>query len=60
MKRKIALLLAVLMLATTITACGNKTGNEKANANAGKAESGEAKKKIALVTRPCRNSSICT
>lgn len=52
MKRKIALLLAVLMLATTITACGNKTGNEKANANAGKAESGEAKKKIALVTDP--------
>lgn len=52
MKRKIALLLAVLMLATTITACGNKTGNEKANANAGKAELGEAKKKIALVTDP--------
>lgn len=52
MKRKIALLLAVLMLATTITACGSKTGNEKANANAGKAESGEAKKKIALVTDP--------
>lgn len=52
MKRKIALLLAALMLATTITACGNKTGNEKANANAGKAESGEAKKKIALVTDP--------
>ena len=52
MKRKIALLLAVLMLATTITACGNKTGNEKANANARKAESGEAKKKIALVTDP--------
>lgn len=57
MKKKIALLLAVLMLATTFTACGNKTDNGKANknanANAGTEEkSGEAKKKIALVTDP--------